>query len=149
MKTAFLIILSLAVLGALALQAWVRLSPVDAARWHVPLEMPEEGPGDWPAQNGHRAVFAAPVGVPEAWDLIEALLSDVPRTGVLAGSAEDGRLTFVTRTAFWGFPDFTTVEVVPADGGSLVRVHARQGIGSYDWGVNRLRVERLRERIAG
>ncbi len=144
MRTALLILVGAAIVGAIALQAFVRLSPVDAARWHVPLRMPEDGPGDWPLRNGHRTVLGTSEAPPATWDRIESLLSQMPRTRRLAGSAEEGRITYVTRTLFWGFPDFITIEVVPAEAGSLVRIFARQGIGGYDWGVNRGRVARLR-----
>ncbi|MDU8945662.1 DUF1499 domain-containing protein [Ovoidimarina sediminis] len=147
MKTAFLIVLALAVLGAIALQAWIRLSAVDPARWHTAIEVPEDAPGDWPMQNGHRAVFDLAETPQTVWSRVETHLLSLPRTRVLVGEAGTGRMTFVTRTAFWGFPDFTTVEVLPREGGARVRVFARQGIGQYDWGVNRARVEGLQEAL--
>ena len=144
MRTILLLLLIAGIVGVLALQAFVRLSPVDAARWHVPLRLPEEGPGDWSMPNGHRAAFVLPEAPAEAWARIEAQVLEMPRTRVLASQADEGRVTFVSRTLFWGFPDFMTLEVVPSEDGSLVRVFARQGFGGYDWGVNRARLERLR-----
>ncbi|MFN4131327.1 MAG: DUF1499 domain-containing protein, partial [Paracoccaceae bacterium] len=61
-----------------------------------------------------------------------------PRTMRLAGSAQAGRISWVTRSALWGFPDITTAEV-REDG---LYVHARLRFGREDLGVNAKRLER-------
>jgi hypothetical protein len=33
-----------------------------------------------------------------------------PRTTRLAGSPDEGRITWITRSALWGFPDYTTAQ---------------------------------------
>ena len=63
---------------------------------------------------------------------------ETPRTRQLAGSVDDGRMTFVTRSLLWGFPDYTTIEV---EGAAVLRVWSRARFGGGDGGVN---AERLR-----
>ena len=62
-----------------------------------------------------------------------------PRTSVLAGSVDTGRITYVTRTQWMGFPDYTTVE----QQGETLKLYARLRFGRSDFGVNAVRVNAL------
>ncbi len=70
---------------------------------------------------------------------MDAALRDLPRTQVLAGSVSDGHVTYVTRSAFWGFPDYTTMQLVDGQ----IRMFARLRFGASDLGVNGKRLERV------
>ena len=120
----------LAVLAAYA--AYVRLAPHDPARWHVAVG---PGPAEEVAAGGYTLRRPAQTGDLAALDRI-ALAT--PRTFRLAGSPEAGRITWVTRSRVFGFPDYTTAEL--ADG--ELRVTARLRFGLGDSGVNRARVRR-------
>ena len=117
---------------------YVRLAPSDPARWHLDLAA-----GSLPA-NAH--VFCirpdnryGPIaGDPK--DLLarlDAIALTSPRTERLAGSAAEGRITWVTRSAVIGFPDYTTAEVMA---GPSLCIMGRQRFGSEDWGVNAARI---------
>jgi uncharacterized protein (DUF1499 family) len=80
-----------------------------------------------------RVVEAGPDGLAKLDELAQA----TPRTTVLAGSVEDGMITYVTRTQVIGFPDYTTVQ----QDGDVLRIHARLRFGRSDFGVNRDRVD--------
>lgn len=109
---------------------YVRLAPSDPGRWHV---MPDIA-GDKDFQSGViRVIAAGPDGVRRLDQVIQA----TPRTSVLAGSAEAGFVTYVTRTAAMGFPDYTTLR---QDGDRAV-IYGRSRFGRSDLGVNRTRVE--------
>jgi len=58
-----------------------------------------------------------------------------------------GRITYVTRSRLWGFPDYTTVQVIPGAAGATLALHARARFGQSDVGVNRARVERWRDAL--
>ncbi len=75
---------------------------------------------------------------PIASKKIHDIAQQTPRTTVLRGSVESGRITYVTRTKLIGFPDYTTVQL---EDGTLM-VHARLRFGRSDFGVNRARAER-------
>ncbi len=137
--------LALALLAVLlAGPAWIRLAPADPARWHVdPLAVAT------PVRVGHALIrpeggdAAAPV-----WDMAPAALLAAfdrvaraqPRVSVLAGSVDDGMITYVVRSRFMGFPDYVSVRALPAgDGGSTLAIFARQRFGLDDLGVNRTR----------
>ena len=72
-------------------------------------------------------------GTPEAPDLaaLDAVAMAWPRTERLAGGPEEGRITWVTRSALVGFPDYTTAAVRDrpgaqgSDGGRARRLHRR------------------------
>jgi uncharacterized protein (DUF1499 family) len=68
---------------------------------------------------------------------LDAIALATPRTIRLAGSPADGRITWVTRSLLWGFPDYTTAEARP-DG---LYIHARLRFGRSDLGVNAARLQ--------
>lgn len=129
---------------AATLAAYVRLAPSDPSRWHVdPLTAPVPKGNGWLLRDGDGSapapfLAADPVTVLDALDRIAM---STPRTRRLAGSAQDGRITWITRTRLLGFPDYTTAAVTSADGGTRLVILARQRFGLGDQGVNRARVE--------
>jgi hypothetical protein len=131
------------VLAALALGAWVRLAPSDPARWHT-------DPGRGTAgDNSHVAKGFVPLPAAEALAAFDAVASAEPRTVRLSGSPAEGRITYVTRSALWGFPDYTTVAAEPGEGGTWLVIHARARFGQSDLGVNAARVGRWLAAIPG
>lgn len=127
------VILILAIVSGLA---FVRLAPSDAARWHKPIGDAENTDGaGWSA----RVVQATP-GLLS--DLHQAMLA-LPRTELLAGSVGEGRLTYVTRSRWIGFPDYTTIE----QDENQIKLYARLRFGSSDLGVNGKRLDGLLERV--
>ena len=123
----------------LAFMAYVRLSPIDAGRWHLPVNAAE----DLDMAGGAVRVVAGDANTFAA--LNDAAL-DLPRTQVLAGSVAEGRVTYVTRSIVFGFPDMTTIELAP-DGN--IRMFARLRFGGSDLGVNRKRLEGLIAAVQG
>ena len=108
---------------------YVRLAPVDAAVWDKPLTFDT----DRDMKRGvQRVVDTGPQGLAR----LDAIARATPRTTVLAGSVEAGRITYVTRTAVIGFPDYTTVE----QDGDQLKIYARLRFGRSDFGVNGARV---------
>ena len=141
MKIVLVVILLLVAGGML----WVRLAPLPAGQWHAdPLTATRSTPGGWIVRpEGGDATSplmqAEPALVLAALDRVA---QSTPRTSVLAGSVEEGRITYVTRSRLMGFPDLTTITVLAgADGGALPVLLARQRFGYEDMGVNRARVE--------
>jgi uncharacterized protein (DUF1499 family) len=125
-----------------AFAAYVRLAPSDPARWHVSPEA--DGPwGEVVAGDGWASLRLKPKAG-TASDLLaqlDAVALATPRTSRVAGDIEDGRMTWVTRSALWGFPDYATAEVRP-DG---LYLRSRLRFGRSDMGVN---AGRLRDWLA-
>jgi len=114
---------------------WVRLAPSDPARWHVaPPEAPQKFVG---------GIVETLAGSPAQFSRLAEIIAKTPHTRLLAGSLDEGRLTYVTRSAFWGFPDYTTVTY--ADG--RITLFARLRFGRSDLGVNAARVRVWLERL--
>ncbi len=134
-----------AVVGGLA---WIRLAPSDPGQWHVDMA----APGFVPAGNAH--VFCICPGSPvdsgadpaALLARLDAIAVATPRTLRLAGSAEEGRITWVTRSALMGYPDYTTAQVMPGAG---LCVMGRQRFGSEDLGVNAARIGGWMQELLG
>ncbi len=139
MRMAF-IALGLLAFAAVAALAYVRLAPNPPERWHVdPAAVtPPSTPNFHLIRPGEGPVFAM---TPEA---LAARLDDVARDGGaerLAGSPEAGHVTYITRTRWIGFPDFTSIRVLPAEDGATVAAFTRARFGVSDMGANRARLE--------
>ncbi|MEL7092644.1 MAG: DUF1499 domain-containing protein [Pseudomonadota bacterium] len=117
---------------------FVRVAPTDPARWHQSVQ----ATSDTDLVGGAIRVRDAD---PEALAKIDAAARDLPRTRTIAGSVEERRITYMTRSALWGFPDYTTVEY--ADG--TLRAYARLRFGRSDLGVNARRLDTLLRAIEG
>lgn len=112
------------------LAGYIRLAPSDPARWHVPVVA--EGDRDLPG-GVIRVVQAGSDGLAR----LDAIARAAPRTTVLAGTVDQGMVTYVTRSKVIGFPDYTTVQ----QDGDTLRIFGRLRFGRKDFGVNRTRVE--------
>ena len=125
-----------------ALQAYVRLSPMDAEVWHV-------DPFDAEARKDGAALvrFSSSMSPTQTLEAFEAVALATARTQVLAGTPDSGRMSFITRSALWGFPDVTTIGVREAGEGSEVAIFARLRFGKSDLGVNAKRVAAWRAAV--
>ena len=121
------------------LTAWFRLAPSALSKWHVAVTVVE---GE-EIQTGGILIRSKNFDV-EPQDLLnrfQEVALENPRTRVLAGNAEEGRITFISRSLVWGFPDYTTVEVKTDGEDSYLLIHGRLRFGRSDLGVNAKRVK--------
>ncbi len=131
----------LIVIVILAGMAYVRLAPSDPAQWHMRAE--PAGTGTQTRSNGYiwRKIID---GEDDGRAMLQALADAAeatPRTALLAGSVQGEKLTYVTRSAFFGFPDYTTMGIyATAQGERYVEVYGRARFGTSDLGVNTKRI---------
>jgi hypothetical protein len=135
-----LFLTALALLFGFAL--YVRLAPSDPARWHVEPPSPTSDPGTVLALRGAATLHIAGDG-PALLRRLAVIAAATPRTRVIAGSVDEGRITWVTRSRLWAFPDYTTAEA-RADG---LHLHARLRFGGEDHGVNAARLKDWQSRL--
>ncbi|SFB78945.1 DUF1499 domain-containing protein [Tropicimonas isoalkanivorans] len=145
----YFLILAILAVAAFAL-LYFRLAPSDPARWHVDPRTGRPGDGRFTVlpEGGdiEGPVFGAdPQAVLGQFDSIAV---GSTRTSRLAGSVADGRVTYVSRSLLFGFPDYTTVEAVPEGQGTRLLIFARARYGKGDMGVNRRRVSGWLEALA-
>ena len=108
-----MLVLRIVIAAAVLLALYVRFAPSDAGRFHVSGAVQS----DADLEGGVKRILP---GVTLAE--LDQIAQQTPRTKVLAGSVDDGRITYVTRSRLFGFPDYTTVEA--KDG--MVTVYARR-----------------------
>ena len=123
-----MLVLRIVIAAAVLLALYVRFAPSDTGRFHVSGAVQS----DADLEGGVKRILP---GVTLAE--LDQIAQQTPRTKVLAGSVDDGMITYVTRSRLIGFPDYTPVEA--KDG--MVTVFARLRFGRSDLGVNRRRVE--------
>jgi len=124
----FLLVLILAGL------AFIRLAPSDPARWHQMPESVTDRDLDGGAMRRVEGDLAA----------LDAIIRDTPRTRVLAGSPDQGMITYVSRSRVFGFPDYTTVR----QSGDMLEIYGRLRFGKSDLGVNAARINGWLDRLA-
>ncbi|WP_420863713.1 DUF1499 domain-containing protein [Algirhabdus cladophorae] len=134
MKRIMWIIGTLVIL-AVALAAYARLAPISVTDWHVAPEVA----GEETLAGSYKTQVAMEGPVNEAQAQIKAIALATPRTKVLA--EDDGLITFITRSAGFGFPDFTTVAFETSGDQVTAKFYARLKIGKADMGVNKARVQ--------
>lgn len=129
--------LILLIAGAMA---WVRLAPDDPARWQVPVDSPGAG--------ARATVLLADPDPAAVLARLDRIALATARTRRLAGSPGAGRITWVTRSALFGFPDYTTAEARPEGRATRLALWARQRYGRGDFGVNQARLDDWLARLA-
>jgi uncharacterized protein (DUF1499 family) len=152
------VLIPLLVIGVLAIGAsiGIRRASDDPAEWHLdPLTAPTPStPNSYrvaPAGESIDRDADAPtfsVSVSELAAAFDTVALGDDRVEVLAGSASDGFVTYVQRSAFFAFPDYVSVRFIAADdGGSTLAVFSRSRYGKGDLGVNKKRVTRWLEEL--
>ncbi|WGH78084.1 DUF1499 domain-containing protein [Jannaschia ovalis] len=128
----------------------VRAAPMPAARWHID---PASG-----ASTGNPNEFrVAPGGDMEPVRLdraplvvateLDAIALGEPGTEAIAGSLDEGFVTYVQRSRLIGWPDAISVKVEPDGDGARLLIWSRSRFGVSDMGVNRARVERWLDKL--
>ena len=133
----------------------IRTTAHDPAEWHVdPLTFPTpESPNTFrvaPEIEGYEAVTteridqlspiydANPSIISKAWD--EFVLRQ-PRTQRIAGTPEEGWMTYVQTSEYWRFPDYISVLFLDlGNGQSTIAIYSRSRCGDGDLGVNQERI---------
>ena len=131
------------VLGALSLLAYIRFAASDPARWHIDIAAADfTPPANWAAFcPGTSARDGVDFGAGDPLATFAAVVDATPRTTRLAGSVAAGRITWITRSQIFGFPDYATAALIETADGPQVCVVSRQRFGSEDGGVNARRLE--------
>jgi hypothetical protein len=139
----YIIFVLIGLLAALvAVAVYVRVAPSKAALWHNP-NVPVMGPGEYLADGAHLSQRPIEGDGFAQLAALDAIVRATARTSVLAGSVEDAKITYITRSRVFGFPDYTTVTLMqlPSTGMSTVQIYSRLRLGKFDMGVNRFRIE--------
>ena len=134
MKIVLYIVILIAAL-AVAAAVYIRMAPLDAEALHV-------DPADvTPLASPNYALMVGTTG-----HFIQAEPSDVGAriaavaaadgAQVLAGSPEEGHVTYVIRSRIMGFPDIVSLRWQAQDGGTQLDIFARAIYGYSDFGTN-------------
>ncbi|QIE41520.1 DUF1499 domain-containing protein [Meridianimarinicoccus aquatilis] len=139
-------LVGICVLAALGFAVWVRIAPTDPAQWHVdPLTVSAPSFSGYYLMRPEGGQSTGPVFDMSPAELLAAfdrIALNTPHVERIAGSVDDGFVTYVARSDLWRFPDYISVRTVPAeDSGARLAVYSRLRFGSSDMGANRARLE--------
>ena len=115
--------------------AYVRLAPSRAELWHQSLVA--DGGAQTTLPGGYRVHLVLGPQARADFERLVALILTAPDTRLLAGSAEAGHVTVISRTRVVGFPDYTTLQL--SEDGTL-SIYGRLRFGRSDLGVNKARI---------
>ena len=140
-------LLILALLAGVAAMVFFRSVPMPAAVWHVdPATATAPDKPNYDLRQG----TAAPVINAALPDVATRLDAAAMAEGaeVISGSARDGFVTYVVRSALMGYPDAISVRLT-AEGEDSTRleIFSRSRFGYSDMGVNAARVARWIEAV--
>ncbi len=110
--------------------SYVRVAPSDLAKWHKEPQVAHDSDNK---TSVRRLVMSGRDGLAR----FHQVAVGTPRTTVLAGSVEDGMVTYVTRSKLLAYPDYTTAY----QDGDMLKVYGRSRFGRKDFGVNANRVD--------
>ncbi|SLN09962.1 hypothetical protein PEL8287_00128 [Roseovarius litorisediminis] len=130
----FLTLLLIIVLLTVGLMVVVRMAPTEGAVWH---QMPAAITNRDTTSGAMRITGAGDDGLAR----LDAIIRQTARTRQLAGTVEEGMITYVTRSALFGFPDYTTIR----QAGPQIEIYGRLRFGYSDMGVNAARIDRWLE----
>jgi uncharacterized protein (DUF1499 family) len=100
--------------------------------------------------GGAYAAVASDLGGVDLLTRLDAIALATPRTRRIAGTPQSGMITWETRSAVWGFPDYTTAEATSdATHGTMLSLVARLRFGSSDLGVNGARLGLWLQELSG
>lgn len=120
--------------------AIARLIPVDPEPYHEDPAEPDHQRSEVRLIGRDAPRFSADA------DTVLATFANIARSelGVypVAGSVDEGMMTFVARSRVFGFRDYITVKATDESGGAKLAIFARPRFNLYDWGVNAKRLDR-------
>ena len=147
-----LLVIVLLVVGVLV---GIRRVGSDPAQWHVdPIAAAAPSTPNWyrlTPMDAELDRVAQRDGVAPTFDqdaravarVFDGVAQSSARVVVLAGSAKDGFVTYIQRSAWFGFPDYISVRFIDLPGGgSTIAIFSRARFGRSDLGVNEERVAR-------
>lgn len=136
----FTIIALLLAATLLMAMALVRTADVAPQNWHVEPARVDAPPDGSAARIGDAApTFPAP---PEqVLTALDAVAAERPRARRIAGSPEEGLVTWEIRSKVWGFPDYLTAQAIPDGDATRLDVVSRLRFGENDLGVNAARLD--------
>ncbi len=109
---------------------WIRVAPSDVGRWH---QLPEDVTNEDLSTGAMRVIAVGAEGLVQ----LDAIIRATRGTRVLAGSRDEGMITYVSRSVWFGFPDYTTV----GQTAGKLAIYGRARFGLSDMGVNAGRID--------
>ncbi len=133
---------ALVLFGIILALVYIRLAPVDTARFHIAPE--PRTVGDYSDAGSFTVVREVTDSQINVMGALNFIILKTPRTRRVAGDLGTALLTYETRSAAIGFPDYATVSFIQSDtignDTPLLVIESRLRFGVYDMDVNKARV---------
>lgn len=140
------ILLGVVIVGFVGSIAFVRSLSHDAGQWHVdPQAAPDPSTPNWyrVAPGGVNAAPEFSVPVSDLSSAFDRVVDKQPRIELLQDDRPSGGpVTWVQRSALFGFPDYISVQLLETESGagSTLAMFSRARLGQSDLGVNKKRI---------
>ena len=122
---------------------FIRLVPFDAQRFHK--EAFPAAVGDYPNRNSFTAVRQITTSPEDIITALDGVIVQTPRTTRMAGLPGLELITYQTRSAVFGFPDYTNISIIAPgtveNDGSLLIVRGQARFGVDDLNANEARIK--------
>ncbi len=147
MRILLYIVIAIAVL-VVGAALYIRNAPLDAQALHV-----DPGAVTPPAAPNH-ALMVGTSGAfiqatPDEVGTRIAAVADADGAELLAGSIEEGHVTYSVRSRVFGFPDIVSLRWRAEGNGTQLDLFSRARYGYSDWGVNTRRAHRWSQAARG
>jgi len=142
-------IVVLAVFGVISGLLFVRLAPFDVNRFHRAV-FPAVA-GDYPGENSFIAIRELTASSRDVVEVLDGVIMNTPRTKRMAGLPGLELITYESRTALMGYPDYINVSIIPPgtvdNDGPLLAIRGQARFGKFDLNVNQKRIESWLEQL--
>ena len=133
-------IIVIVVFFAVLAMVYIRLAPIDLRDIHT--QSLARAPGDYPSKGGFIAVREITDTRTNLSGAINRVILKTPRTRRVAGDLGTELMTYQTRSAVFGLPDYATVSFASdSEAGTLMIIKSHLVYGVSDIGVNEKRVK--------
>lgn len=137
-------ILSTVFLIIIIVLCYIRFAKPNDSNWHIDPELVAQNDLRNSflnnSKSGNFSYYAVPIK-----DLYLKLyeIAEADKCQRVFGNIDEGLITFVCRSRFWGFPDYISISFKEHETGkSSLSVFSRSRFGVYDFGKNKKRMKK-------
>ena len=139
-----LFLLALLLLGSVV---FIRFAPFPVEKAHISFNeiTPPKTANYYLLRGDNAVILESEKDITKIAEILQGIILKTPRTEHIAGVLIDEGATYITRSKWMRYPDYSTVRLRHNENGEIMlEIFARARFGLKDFNVNRVRVEKWR-----